>query len=138
MRALTAALCLAFVAGAAHAQSRGANPDLDRDGRVTAIEFRRSQTDATLAGLDKDRDGAISRAEMKPVEDLARTFRGEKGVRRVAALWAQGDADRDGRLTRAEIEARADVRFATGDINQDGWLSKAELSTMRQNQAREN
>lgn len=136
---LAAALTLSLVAGAAQAQmmGRGPNPDLDRDGRVTLVEFRRVQADAMLDRLDADGDGKVSRAEMKAMEDRARTFRGEAGAQRVAALWTVADADRNGAITRAEIEARAATRFAAGDINRDGWLSKGELTTMRQNRARE-
>ncbi|MFT4933945.1 MAG: hypothetical protein ACI9LT_000618 [Pseudoalteromonas distincta] len=130
---------LAFALGSAPAQAqmmgRGPDPDLNRDGKVTQAEFRRSQTDSLLEAFDKNRDGQISRAEFKPMEDMARRFRGAGGAARAAEVWTRLDANRDGVITRVEIEASADRRFAASDADRDGVLDRAELTSLRQSRS---
>ncbi len=126
---IAAAVC---VAGSAQAQgAQRPNPDLDRDGRVTLAEFRKSQADGMLARLDVNKDGRIARAELKPPAGLA----GKEG--RGQRMWDRLDSNKDGAITRSEMDAAAKFRFDRGDTNKDGWLSKGEILTLRQNRGRD-
>ena len=111
---------------------RAPNPDLNKDGKVTLAEYRKSQVDTLLGSFDKNRDGQITRAEFKPMEDMARRFGGAAGATRVAELWTRLDANRDSVLTRTEIDTGAERRFALGDADRDGILDRAELTSLRQ------
>ena len=124
------------MAGSAHAQMGPPNPDLDHDGKVTWAEYRIVQAGGMLDRLDADKDGRITRAESKPMEDMAARFGGAKATARIAEMWSRGDTNKDGVLSRAELEAGSKRRFDAGDTNHDGWLSKDELATMRQNRGR--
>ncbi len=129
MKRLILAAVLVAVAGSAQAQmGQRPNPDLDRDGKVTLAEFRKSQADAMLARFDANKDGKISRDELKPPQgDPARGGR----------MWAMMDTNKDGQISRAEIEAGAKMRFERADTNKDGWLSKGEILTLRQSRGRD-
>lgn len=134
---LFSALALVVISGPVQAQmmGRGPDPDLNRDGKVTQAEFRKSQTDALLEAFDKNRDGQITKAEFKPMEDMARRFRGAAGAGRVAEIWTRLDANRDGVITRGEIETGAERRFAASDADRDGILDRAELTSLRQSRS---
>ncbi|MDP3382374.1 MAG: EF-hand domain-containing protein [Phenylobacterium sp.] len=134
---LFSALAFVLISGPAQAQmmGRGPDPDLNRDGKVTQAEFRKSQTDALLEAFDKNRDGQITKAEFKPMEDMARRFRGAGGAARAAEVWTRLDANRDGVISRAEIEASSDRRFAASDADRDGVLDRAELTSLRQSRS---
>lgn len=121
---------LALSAGAAQAQMGPPNPDRNRDGKVTLAEYRQTQVESLLR-LDADKNGQVSRAEFKSMEDMARRFRGDAGAKRVAQIWKLSDRDGNGTITRAEVEAGAAQRFARGDADGDGALTKAELAAMR-------
>lgn len=130
--ALAAAVCLAAIAGAAQAQMmRAPNPDLNKDGKVTSAEFRKSQADAMLGRLDADKDGKITRAEVKTMADRAKAMGRPEAGQRVDGMFARLDANKDGAATRAEIEAGAAMRFKAADANADGWLSQSELAAAR-------
>ncbi|MDP1873007.1 hypothetical protein [Phenylobacterium sp.] len=135
---LFSVLAVALMGAPAQAQmmGRAPDPDLNKDGKVTLAEFRKSQTDAMLEAFDKNRDDKITRAEFKPMEDMARRFGGAGGAGRVAEIWTRLDANRDGVITRAEIEAGADRRFAASDADKDGILDRAELTSLRQSRPR--
>lgn len=134
---LFSALALALLAAPAQAQmmGRAPNPDLNKDGKVTLAEYRKSQADTLLGSFDKNRDDQITRAEFKPMEDMARRFGGANGATRVAELWTRLDANRDGIVTRAEIDTGAVRRFAAGDADGDGILDKTELASLRQSRS---
>lgn len=134
---LFSAMALTLLAAPAQAQmmGRAPDPDLNKDGKVTLAEYRKSQTDTLLGSFDKNRDGQITRAEFKPMEDMARRFGGAAGATRVAELWARLDTNRDGIVTRAEIEAGAERRFAASDADGDGILDKTELTSLRQSRS---
>ncbi|MDO8901452.1 MAG: EF-hand domain-containing protein [Phenylobacterium sp.] len=131
---LFSALALALLSTPVHAQmmGRAPDPDLNKDGKVTLAEFRKSQADSMLQAFDKNRDGQITRAEFKPMENMARRFRGSAGAAQAADIWTRLDANRDGVITRAEIEASAERRFAANDADKDGILDRAELTSLRQ------
>ncbi|WP_293679119.1 hypothetical protein [uncultured Phenylobacterium sp.] len=125
--ARTCCLALAALAlGATPAAGQGRNPDADRDGKLTPMEYRNAYVGGMFGWLDKDKDGAIARAEFATLEKLAKRFRGEKGVRGAAKMW-QADADADGAISRREMESHATRAFKSTDSNQDGVLDKAEL-----------
>lgn len=130
-------LALVVIGAPAQAQmmGRGPDPDLNRDGQVTQVEFRKSQTDALLEAFDKNRDGQITRAEFKPLEDMARRFRGAGAAARAADVWTRLDANRDGAVTRSEVETGADRRFAASDADRDGILDRAELTSLRRSRS---
>jgi Ca2+-binding EF-hand superfamily protein len=130
--ALAAFAASTALAGAAAAQMRGPNPDLNRDGKVTLAEFKTSQADAMMGRLDADRNGRITRAEAKLMADRAKAMGRPEAGRRLDEMFARMDADGDGALTRGEIEGGAAPRFKTADANGDGWLSKGELASLRQ------
>ncbi|WP_309644694.1 hypothetical protein [Phenylobacterium sp.] len=117
------------VAGSAQAQiGQRANPDLDKDGRVTLAEFRKSQADGMMARFDANKDGKIARGELAFPPGMSAI--GER-------IWERLDANKDATVTRAEMDAAASVRFERGDTNKDGWLSKGEILTLRQNRGRD-
>lgn len=128
---VAAALC---AAGSAQAQmGQRPNPDLDRDGKVTLAEFRKSQADGMLSRFDADKDGKIARAELKPPAGMTPPGGEGRGER----MWDRLDANKDGAISRAEMDAAAKFRFERGDTNKDGWLSKGEILTLRQNRGRD-
>lgn len=138
MKRLVISVAFLAMATSAHAQmGRGPSPDLDHDGKVTFAEFRKAQADRMLERLDTNKDGKISKAESKVMEDMARRFGGAEGATRIARMWTLGDTNKDSLLSRAELEAGSKRRFDAADSNRDGWLSKGELLTMRQNRGRD-
>jgi Ca2+-binding EF-hand superfamily protein len=96
--------------------------DADRDGKVSAAEFKASHS-AWLAAMDANGDGAVSKQEF--------TARG--GPRR-AERFAQIDADGDGKLSQAEAAAVPSDMFAAMDGNGDGQLSQSEFGPRRTRQ----
>lgn len=133
-------ITVGFLAVASSAQAqmgRGPNPDLDGDGKVTFAEFKKVQADTMLGRLDSDKDGRITKAESKPMEDMVARFGGAKASARISEMWSKGDANKDGALSRAELDTGSKRRFDVGDANRDGWLSKDELATMRKNRGRD-
>lgn len=102
-----AALTLA-AGGAALAQQapqdppRQARGDQDGDGRISKSEFVDARV-ARLTGLDADRDGTVSTAEMQ----AGREARRAQGADR---MFARMDADGNGAITRAEFDAVREKR----------------------------
>ncbi|WP_374571661.1 EF-hand domain-containing protein [Phenylobacterium sp.] len=134
--ALIAAACLAAVGGAAHAQMRGVDPDLNKDGKVTLDEFRKAEADGMLGRLDANKDGKITADEIQAMAERAKSFGRPQAADRLNAMVARLDTNKDGVITRAEIDAGAVRRFKMADANGDGWLSKDELSAARPSRAR--
>lgn len=135
MKRLLLAAGFFVLAAAAHAQmSAPPNLDLDRDGKVTFVEFKKVQADTMLARMDANRDGRIARAELKDRDGGTIT-----GARKMFAdrIWSRMDTDKDGALSRVEIEAASKFRFDKSDSNRDGWLSAGEILASRQNQGRD-
>jgi Ca2+-binding EF-hand superfamily protein len=69
--------------------------------------------------LDKDHDGEISAAEMRPPQatptEQAEHFLGEN------------DGDKDGKISKAEAPERMQAQFDAIDKNHDGYLDREEL-----------
>lgn len=123
--------------------------DLDHDQRVTRAEYRRG--DDSFARLDRDRDGAITRADfdrdlvLPPDLVIPIMLVNAAGGREAESVdfdtvrhgFASMDANGDGRIDRAEFDARAGTpwygvdRFGTllagMDADHDGLLSIPEI-----------
>lgn len=103
-----AALTLAAAGGVAIAQQTPARPapalraDTDGDNRISQAEFvaRRMQR---LTAADADRDGSVTREEMRATAQARRAERG-------AARFDRLDADKDGSVSRAEFDAHHGAR----------------------------
>lgn len=134
--ALIAAACVAMTAGAAQAQMRRPDPDLNKDGKVTLAEFKKAQADGMLGRLDSNKDGKITKAEMQVMANRAKMMGRADAGERLAEMMQRLDANKDGALDRAEIEAGSVMQFKVADANGDGWLSKDELSAARRNGTR--
>ena len=137
MKRLLLTAALLALAGSAHAQIGRPNPDTNGDGKLTLAELKVAQVDNLLKRLDANKDGRISKAESKPMEDLAARFGGAKATAQITRMWTQGDSNKDSVLSRAEMEVATQRRFDVGDTNNDGWLSKDELANMRKTRGRD-
>lgn len=145
-------LIACLLATAAHAQTSApppylSPPRLDRDGdqRISMAEFLAAGAPAVaarFAGIDTDRDGTLSPAEL----DTARTasearFQAlaldDPARAEYAAMPAfdELDGDRNGRVDRAEFTAAQEKslrrRFQVLDLDGDGSLSEREFEPAR-------
>ena len=126
LRPLLAALVL-LAATPAAAQPPPTWPkdgDKDGDGRLTREEYR-AVAWGRLAGLDKNRDGAVAKTELPGLARLP----GVQG--RLDAFWKTMDASGDGAVSREEIAGLSDRRFAQFDTDMDGFLTRAEIEAAR-------
>lgn len=112
--------------------------DANSDGVLTRAEFDAGRA-ATFARLDADRNGQLTREEM----------RAERGERRGRGGWrghrggpggpggglAGADANNDGNITREEFLARPTEMFNRLDANHDGVISTAERPQRPERQA---
>jgi Ca2+-binding EF-hand superfamily protein len=107
--------------------------DTDGDGRV-------SRAEATTAGaersgewfdkLDADKDGFVTREEMRQARETRRGAMREKGDEHFKAA----DSNADGQLSLDEVQAKMPKmaeRFGTLDKDKNGFLSKSELQRPR-------
>ena len=137
-RMMLAVATLVLIAGSAVAQDRPQppNPDLDRDGKVTLVEFKTMEVQRQarmFARLDANKDGKITRAEF----DAAPRREPQAGQPAAPAggrgrFFQMMDKNGDGAIGKAEMEAVGQRRFDRADTNHDGWLSKGEVILMRQ------
>lgn len=129
---------IAGAAGLAMAQGRPDGPppggpagflfqaDANHDNVLTRAEFD-SGRDAHFAQMDANRDGQLSREEMREGRrgpggpDGHRGGRGD-GMHRLAGA----DVNNDGNITREEFLARPLQEFARLDANSDGVISASE------------
>ena len=123
--ALTAAL-LAMGAASAHAAPHGhsdfiADYDLDKDGKVTADEFK-TVRGQRFAATDADKDGQLSEAE----------YVGEYQGRLEAQLAASSDSDERKAEERVRQIRQAHVRFGVLDRDKSGSISPAEYDVSGQ------
>jgi len=119
--ALAAALGPALACAAAPESPGFAALDRDGNGAISRAEFLELRK-AMFARIDADGSGTITRAEI----DAARATL-PQGNRRGGEnrIWAQ-DANRDGKLTLAEYTSQT-RGFDMADRNGDGALSPAEF-----------
>jgi Ca2+-binding EF-hand superfamily protein len=118
--------------------------DTNGDNEVSAQEIAAAET--SLKKLDKNGDGKIEEAEVRPAMPEGRGRGGREGGGReggggnntaddVASTLMAFDKDGDGKLTRAEVPERMQGVFDRGDENKDGVLSAEEVRKMATSQA---
>lgn len=112
---LVAAVTVAAPAGA-EAQGRFNGLDRNRDGVVTRAEWRGNDT--SFRNQDRNGDGVLSGAELN------------QGSTALVPVWWGYDANRDGRVSRGEWPGIL-VDFDLLDTNDDGWLSRSEVNNAR-------
>lgn len=83
-------------------QPRALRADTDGDQRLSQAEFVGRRIDR-LAAADTDRDGSVTRDEMRAAGEARRAQRAE-------ARFDRLDADGDGAVSKAEFEARREHR----------------------------
>lgn len=136
MKTFIVAGVLAALAGAASAQGIPPNllADANRDGKVSPKEYSDSRRTA-LMRADHDRDGRISAAEWKRAADMERMELQEAGVDGASRVGKGGwfeaiDADRDGFVTPGEIDQVSTARFPKLDLNGDGYVDRIEAEKL--------
>lgn len=113
--AMTAGLALMSPL-AAEAQGRFNGLDRNRDGVITRAEWRGNDT--SFRNHDRNGDGVLSGAELK------------EGSTALVPVWWGYDSNRDGRITRNEWPG-VGGDFDVLDTNDDGWLSRGEVNNAR-------
>src|SRR5688572_17851787 len=83
--------------------------DTNGDGKVT-LEEARAAAKQRFQRVDADKNGVISKEEMKGRGRLQ-----------------HADANNDGQVTAAEAQAKSDAWFKKQDANNDGSLTKEEM-----------
>ena len=120
--AMTAALLALAAAASAHAAPHEhsafiADYDLDKDGKVTAAEFK-AVRDKRFAATDGNSDGGVDEAE----------YVGEYEVRLNAQLAASTESAERKAEERVRQMRQAHVRFCVLDKNKDKTTSAAEYA----------
>jgi Ca2+-binding EF-hand superfamily protein len=91
--------------------------DTNHDGIISAAEI--AATPTTLKSLDKDSDGELSSAELRP--------RQQTPADRAKHMLDEWDTNKDGKLTKPEAPDRIQQQFDAIDTNHDRVLSEEEL-----------
>jgi hypothetical protein len=97
--------------------------DTDKNGELSAPEIAAAA--AMLKTLDKDGDGKLSVAEMRPKPMPVVVPPSE-----VVARLMEFDRNGDGKLTRSELPARMKRFLDQADANHDGILNESELTAI--------
>jgi len=124
---LVAAAVAVAAAGTAAAQGLG-RLDRDGDGAISRAEVAAAR-DALFDRLDRDGDGAIGPAEIAALQERT-AMRRDLAVNRIGLLAARRDADGDGAISRAEMGGGPDL-FALIDTDGDDVLSAEERERVR-------
>ncbi|HVK42909.1 MAG TPA: hypothetical protein VM471_10565 [Phenylobacterium sp.] len=141
--ALTAAL-LAFGAASAHAAPHEHSAfitdyDLDKDGKVTAAEFK-TVRDQRFAATDVNKDGGVDESEYvaeyqgrltaqlaASTESAERKAEEEvRQIRQAHVRFGVLDKDKDQKMSPAEFAASGDRAFAEQDGDGDGVVTAGE------------
>lgn len=91
--------------------------DTDHDGILSAQEILAAPV--SLKSLDKDGDGELSSAELRPKQMTP--------VDRAKHMLDEWDTNKDGKITKAEAPDRMQQQFENIDTNHDGFLTEDEL-----------
>jgi Ca2+-binding EF-hand superfamily protein len=91
--------------------------DTNHDGVLSPAEIAAAPT--ALKSLDKDGDGELSAAELRP--------RQQTPADRAHHLLDEWDTNKDGKLTKPEAPDRLQQQFESIDTNQDSVLTEEEL-----------
>lgn len=120
--------------------------DADKNGELSADEIANAAT--ALKTLDKNSDGKLDMAEMRPnFEGMGRGFGGPPGgpgfgggqggggaeemINRLIAM----DANKNGKLEKDEVPERMQSMFSRADKNEDGAIDKEEMTAMARERA---
>ena len=113
--------------------------DADKNGELSADEIANAAT--ALKTLDKNSDGKLDMAEMRPnFEGMGRGFGGPPGggqggseemMNRLIAM----DANKNGKLEKDEVPERMQSMFSRADKNEDGAIDKEEMTAMARERA---
>lgn len=118
---IVAALAVAGLSSAVHAQRGG--PDPWGEGSVTRAEAQ-AKADERFTALDTDKDGILSQAEQKAVQN-------ERGPGGPGGGLRRADANGDGKIAKDEFVGAQLERFDRQDADKDGTLTKAERDAAR-------
>lgn len=89
---------------------------------------------ANFDAIDTNRDGFLTRSELRTWHTAKSAERRAEGERRFDAKFREADLNADGKLSRVEVSEkmpRLAGRFAWLDENRDGFLSREELRPAR-------
>jgi len=92
--------------------------DTNHDGVLSADEI--AAAPASLKSLDKDGDGELSAAELRP--------RQMTPANRAKHMLDEWDTNKDGKISKPESPDRMQSQFESIDTNHDGVLSEDELT----------
>jgi Ca2+-binding EF-hand superfamily protein len=92
--------------------------DTNQDGVISADEIAAAPT--SLKTLDKDGDGTITQAEVRPPQ-MTPTDRAKH-------MLDEWDTNKDGKISKPEAPDRMQQQFETVDTNHDGFLTEDELT----------
>lgn len=100
-----------------------AKADANKDGDITREEMK-AITDERFGQYDTSRDDLI---EAQEVEQFMRARMEERLQRLVKRMTRRFDANRDGKVTKDEFSRVAIERFTQADANDDGKISGDEM-----------
>ena len=98
-----------------HAQKGFDRLDLNKDGKISLIEFT-PLAEKKFLSVDANKDDAVSTAEID--DALKATME-----RRRNRILANMDADKNGSVTRAELDKYVEAMMKSADTNMDGGVT---------------
>ena len=108
--------------------------DKNRDGALDRAEVE-ARLNKAFDRRDKNRDGSLDADEVKAIG----ARQGGKGAKALQARFKRADADRDGKISRQEFLATLPPWFVRADADKDEKVTKQELDAFiakRGNQAK--
>ena len=107
--------------------------DANNDRVISGDEI--ANAPAALRKLDKNADGNLTEAEVRPNFERREGGGNENGAASIVNNLMEFDNNKDGKLSKQELPERMQGIFARGDANKDGILTKEELQKMAAAQA---